>query len=312
MSLTADQVMVFAILSITLVLFVWGRIRYDLVAMAALLLVTITGLVPADQAFLGFGHPAVITVAAVLVLSRGLLNAGVVDILSRYLAKAGSRPTAQVAALAGIVILCSCFMNNVGALALLMPVAIGMSRKSGRSPSLLLMPLAFGSLIGGLVTLIGTPPNIIIALYRTETGMPAFSMFDFAPVGMGVAMAGLIFIALIGWRLTPKREAQKSPDELFEIEDYISEVIVPQGCKFIDQTIFHLTSAMEKETEASILSLTRGSKHMPAPSWYEVLRAGDILMVEAAPENLKALMDGMGLELAECRGDCMDPFAPGQ
>ncbi len=299
-----DQTLVFGILSITLVLFVWGKFRYDLVALTALLLVSVTGMVPVDQVFLGFGHPAVITVAAVLVLSRGLFNAGAVDLLSRHMAKVGTVPTMQVTALAGIVVVCSSVMNNVGALALLMPVAIWMSRKSGRSPSLLLMPLAFGSLLGGLVTLIGTPPNIIIALYRADTGLPAFRMFDFAPVGIGVAVAGLAFISLFGWRLTPKREAQSSPDELFEIENYITEVIIPEGSKFVGQTIFHLTTAMEKETEATVVSLSRGETHKPAPSWYEILEPGDVLMVEAAPEDLKALMDGLGLELAECKGDC--------
>ncbi len=302
--MTTDQALVFGILSATLVLFVWGRFRYDLVALTALLLVSVTGLVPMDQVFLGFGHPAVVTVAAVLVLSRGLFNAGAVDLLSRHMAKVGTVPTLQVTALSGLVVVCSSVMNNVGALALLMPVAIWMSRKSGRSPSLLLMPLAFGSLLGGLVTLIGTPPNIIIALYRVDTGMPAFRMFDFAPVGLGVALAGLAFISLFGWRLTPRREAQSSPDELFEIENYITEVIIPEGSKFVGQTIFHLTTAMEKETEATVVSLTRGEIHKPAPSWYEILEPGDVLMVEAAPDDLKSLMDGLGLELAECKGDC--------
>jgi di/tricarboxylate transporter len=306
MNITFDQAVVFAILSATLVLFVWGRWRYDLVAVAALLLVFIAGLVPAEQVFLGFGHPAVITVAAVLVLSRGLLNAGVVDSLSRSLARVGSRPMAQVATLTGIVVLCSGFMNNVGALALLMPVAIWMSRQSGRSPSLLLMPLAFGSLMGGLITLIGTPPNIIIAIYRAGTGAPAFGMFDFTPVGAGVALAGLVFISLLGWRLTPRRVGQSAPDELFEIDDYISEVIVPAGAKIVGQTIFHLASAMQKEAETIVVGLIRGERHIAAPSWYEVIQAGDILMVEATPDDLKALIDGMGLALAECKGDCKD------
>jgi di/tricarboxylate transporter len=309
--LSVDQTVVFAILAATLVLFVWGRWRYDLVAIAALLLVFVAGLVPAGEAFLGFGHPAVITVAAVLVLSRGLLNAGVVDSLSRHLARAGSRPTAQVATLTGVVVLCSGFMNNVGALALLMPVAIWMSRQSGRSPSLLLMPLAFGSLLGGLITLIGTPPNIIIAIYRAETGAPAFGMFDFAPVGAGVALVGVAFIALLGWRLTPRREGQSAPEELFEIADYISEVVIPEDSRFVGQTVYHLTTAMEQETEATVVDLIRGERHIPAPSWYEVLQADDILMVEAAPEDLKALIDGLGLALVECKGDCKATLGSG-
>jgi di/tricarboxylate transporter len=304
MPVTFDQTVVFVILLATLVLFVWGRWRYDLVAVAALVLVFIFGLVPADQAFLGFGHPAVITVGAVLVLSRGLLNAGVVDVLSRLLSKVGTRLTAQMATLTGAVVLCSSIMNNVGALALLMPVAIWMSRRSGRSPSLLLMPLAFGSLIGGLVTLIGTPPNIIIAAYREETGAPPFGMFDFAPVGAAVAIAGWLFITMLGWRLTPQRESRNATEDLFEIEDYISEVIVPASSRLVGKTIFDLTSKTGKGTEATVVGLARGECHIPAPSWYEEIQAGDILMVEATPEDLKALIDSTGLQLAECKGDC--------
>lgn len=304
MNLTLDQALVFSILAATLVFFVWGRWRYDLVALAALVLVYIAGLVPAAAVFEGFGHPAVITVAAVLVLSRGLLNAGVVDTLSRYLARVGTRPIAQVGTLTAIVILCSGFMNNVGALALLMPVAIWMSRQSGRSPSLLLMPLAFGSLMGGLITLIGTPPNIIIALYRAETGRPAFGMFDFAPVGAGAALAGLLFITLVGWRFTPRREGQSSPDELFQIEGYISEVSVPEDAKLVGRTIFQLTAGMKNDIEATVVALIRGERHIPAPSWYEVIQPGDILMVEATPEDLQALMEEGDLTLAECQGDC--------
>ncbi len=228
-------------------------------------MVFVAGLVPANRVFLGFGHPAVITVAAVLVISCGLLNAGVVDTMSRLLTQVGSRPIVQVATLTGIVVLLFGFMNNVGALALLMPVAIWMSRQSGRSPSLLLMPLAFGSLIGGLLTMIVTPPNIIIALYRAETGVPAFGMFDFTPVGVGVAVVGLLFISLLGWRLTPSLEGQSAPEELFEIKDYISEVIIPADSKFVGQTIFHLTSVIEKETEALVVDLIRNGRRPPPP-----------------------------------------------
>ncbi len=304
MTVTFDQIVVFVILLITLVLFVWGRWRYDIVSLGALLMVFIAGLVPADQVFLGFGHPAVITVVAVLILSRGLLNAGVVDIMSRYLTKVGNRLTVQVATLTGIVVLCSGFMNNVGALALLMPVAIWMSRQSGRSPSLMLMPLAFGSLVGGLITLIGTPPNIIIATYRAETGVAPFGMFDFTPVGLAVALGGLIFISLVGWRLTPIREGQGASEELFQIEDYISEVLVPKDSKIVGKTIYHLGLELEKETEAMVVGLVRENMHIPAPSWYEIIKAGDILVVEANSEDLKSLIEVVGLELAECKGDC--------
>ncbi len=304
MDVTFDQMVVFGILLVTLVLFVWGRWRYDLVAIAALLLVYMAGLVSSGQVFAGFGHPAVITVAAVLILSRGLMNAGVIDSMSRTLSKVGNRITVQVVTLTGIVAVSSGFMNNVGALALLMPVAIWLSRKSGRSPSVLLMPLAFGSLLGGLMTLIGTPPNIIIATYRMQEQGSAFSMFDFLPVGGGVTIAGLAFIVLFGWRLTPRREGGESSKDLFHIEDYISELVVPEKSKIVGQTIYHLTSKLGEDVEATIVGLVRQDKHIPVPSWHQIIQEGDILVVEATPDDVKAMIDILGLELAECKGDC--------
>jgi di/tricarboxylate transporter len=262
-------------------------------------LLAVAGLTPTDQIFAGFGHPAVVTVAAVLVLSRGMLNAGVVDTIAQSLGRVGNQPMIQVATLTGVVALCSGFMNNVGALALLMPVAIWMSRQSSRPPSLLLMPLAFGSLLGGTITLIGTPPNIIIAAYRAQTGAPPFGMFEFFPVGIGITLVGVLFISLLGWRLTPKREKQGTPEELFQIGDYISEVRVTEHSKVLGQTLHDLLSLMESESDVTIVGLFRGKQRHMAPSMYAVLQAGDILMVETDPESLKGMIDAAGLELAE-------------
>ncbi len=296
--MTGEQLIVFGVLAATLVLFVWNRWRYDLVALAALLACALTGVVPAEEVFAGLGHPAVISVAAVLVLSRGLLNAGVVDSVARRLMQVGERPWAQVAALTGIVALSSGFMNNVGALALFMPVAIWMSRQSGRSPSYLLMPLAFGSLLGGTLTLIGTPPNLIIAGYRAEAGEAPFGMFAFLPVGAAVTVAGVLFIALLGWRLVPRRQEQEGNGDLFEISAYLTEVRVPEGCKYAGRTLHALIGAVEDEADVQVIALIRGDERQRMPSTYEVLREGDILLVEADPDSLKALLDVTGVELA--------------
>jgi di/tricarboxylate transporter len=298
--MNTEQLIVFGVLGATLALFIWGRWRYDIVALIALLAMVISGLVPSERAFAGFGHPAVVTVAAVLVLSRGLLNAGVVDSIARYMGRVGVNPTMQVAALTGLVALCSAFMNNVGALALLMPVAVWMSRQAGRSPSLLLMPLAFGSLLGGTVTLIGTPPNIIIAAYRAETGVQPFGMFDFLPVGAGITIAGLIFITLVGWRLTPRRQENSvSKDELFKISDYIIEVRVPAESKFAGGTLHDLqVAAAADDVEMIVIGLVRGKKRQQIPSSYEVLRQDDILLIKADTESLERIIDLAGLELA--------------
>ncbi|HDS46249.1 MAG TPA: SLC13 family permease [Methanomicrobia archaeon] len=293
------QLTIFSVLAVTLVLFVWNRWRYDVVALLALLVVAIAGLVPPEEVFAGFGHPVVLTVAAVLVLSRGLINAGAVDSIARYLAQLGSRPALQVAALTGIVALFSGFINNVGALALLMPIAIWMSRRGGYSPSLLLMPLAFGSLLGGLLTLIGTPPNIIIAAYREQTGMPAFGMFDFLPVGGGVMIVGLVFITLLGWRLTPQRKEAAASDELFRISEYITELRVAENSKFADRPLYDLLALTEKEADVVVVGLVRGERWQQAPSTYEVLRQGDILVVEADSESIQRFVDLTGLTLAE-------------
>ena len=291
-----QQYIVFITLFLVLVLFVWGRWRYDLVALLALLVVTITGVVPGAEAFSGFGHPAVITVAAVLVVSRGLLNSGMVDYIVRLMARVGENPIVQLAALVVAVTVCSGFMNNIGALALFMPVAIRMARKNERSPSLFLMPLAFGSLLGGLITQVGTPPNIIISLFRAEiNGGEPFRMFDFAPVGSGVALAGVLFIILIGWRLMPRRKGQLSAGELFEIKDYITEIRVPEDSKYIGKRLRELESATD--ADVLVVGYVRGGQKLPAPSPNRVLRAGDSVIVKANAEVIQEFLDTTGLEL---------------
>lgn len=290
-----NQFIVFGVLLVALVLFIWGKWRYDIVALLALLAVTVTGVIPEAAAFAGFGHPAVITVAAILVVSRGFLNAGMVDVIAQKLARVNDNPRLQLATLTTLVTVFSAFMNNVGALALLMPVAIRMARKSGRSPSALLMPLAFGSLLGGLITLIGTPPNIIVATFRAKDGLAPFGMFDFTPVGLGVAVAGVLFIVLAGWQLVPQRQGQSSRAEMFQIDNYITEVRISAESELVGRPLRDLRS--EPDREIIVAGLIRGNERSPAPSSFEILHAGDILIVEANAEDLKALTSALKLEL---------------
>lgn len=296
----SDQWTVFLILGTTLALFIWNRLRFDIVAMLALLAVAVTGLVVPDQLFTGFGHPAVITVAAVLVISQGLVNGGVVDAVARLLGKVGRNAVLQVITLTLVVALCSGFINNVGALALLMPVAIWMSRQSGRSPSLLLMPLAFGSLLGGTITLIGTPPNIIIASYR-EAG--SFGLFDFAPVGLAITVVGIVFIGVIGWRLTPKRDDPAGGDKLFSVGEYVTELKVPEESPFAGGTLHNLLTSGGTEKSLVVLALIRGEEVSPAPSTFNVLKCGDVLLVEADTESLQEFVEQTGLVLANAVND---------
>lgn len=290
-----DQILVFGTLLAALALFIWGKWRYDMVALLALLAVTVSGVIPVEEAFAGFGHPAVITVAAILVVSRGLLNAGIVDAVTRRVAAVGTRPAVHLMTLTGLVAIFSAFMNNVGALALFMPVGIRVARRNGYSPSLLLMPLAFGSLLGGMVTLIGTPPNIIIATFRAESAGAPFAMFDFAPVGVGVAVVGVLFIGLVGWRLVPRRQAQTTLEELVQIDSYLSEVRVTAESPLAGRPLRDLAGVVE--TQAVIVALLRGDLHLAAPPSTEVLHPDDILIVEANPQDLEAMAGAARFEL---------------
>ncbi len=293
-----DQSIVFITLALVLVLFVWGRWRYDLVAVFALLVVTVTGLVPPDQAFAGFGHPAVITVAAVLIVSRALFNSGLVDLIVRLMSRAGENPQIQLTVLVAAVTVCSAFMNNVGALALFMPVAIRMARKSEVSPSLYLMPLAFGSLLGGLITQVGTPPNIIISVFRADTAVgEPFQMFDFTPVGAGIALAGFFFIVLLGWRLLPQRKGQLSPEELFEIEDYITEIKVPKKSALTGKRMRDLEESTDGDV--TVVGHVRNDQKFAAPSPHRTFKENDTLIIKANAEDLQEMLDTTGLELAD-------------
>ena len=285
--------LVFIVLGLTLVAFIWGRFRYDLVALAALLGSVMLGLVPADEAFAGFGHPAVITVAAVLVLSRGFERSGVVDVIANQVLKVGERLMLQLLVLVGTVVVLSGVMNNVGALALLLPVAMRLAREHNTSPSLLLMPLAFGSLLGGLTTLIGTPPNIIISTYRGNITGDNFGMFSFSPVGIVVALVGLAFIVLVGWRLTPKRSSQAAADDMFDTANYLVELKVTEDSKANGLTLQQLRDELEETIP--VLAVVREDNRRAGYQFHGVLREGDILLLEAGPDELKLLEDKVGL-----------------
>jgi len=292
---SADQVLVVALLGTMMAGFLWGRLRHDVIALGALMAAVLLGLVPGEQAFAGFGHPAVITVAAVLILSRGLQISGAVDWLSRTLLPARAGPMTSLAALMGLGAGLSAFMNNVGAMALLMPVAVQIAGRHDLAPGQVLMPLAFGTILGGMTTLVGTPPNLIVAGFRPEA---AFGMFDFAWVGLPVALAGIAFVVLAGWRLVPARRPEGG--EGFRTAAYLTEVRVPEGARTVGQTLRAVEDLLEP-AEAQILALVRGQTRLNAPHRGRRLRAGDVLVVEARPEGLAEALASAGLELEESR-----------
>lgn len=294
--MTLDQVIIFAVLFSALILFIWGRWRYDVVAMLALLVVAVAGLVPPDKVFAGFGHPAVITVAAVLIISHAVSDSGAVDMIGKRLGIVQNHPTLQIAALTSLTALSSGFMNNVGALALYMPLALQICQRSRRPVSEVLMPLSFGSLLGGLFTLIGTPPNVIIATYRKELSGEPFSMFDFTPVGLGVALVGVTFISLIGWRLLPApRRTAGAKGKLFEIEAWITETRLPEKSKLVGKSLRELEKL--GEGDVAILALIRGKRRLLAPGPFERLKADDLLILEGHQDALKTIVDEADLEI---------------
>ena len=294
--MAGSQVAIVAVLLAALTLFLWGRWRHDLVAMAALLACVLLGLVPVEEAFAGFGHPAVITVACVLVLGHGLQSSGAVDILAQRLLPGGVGPTASLLALLVLAAVLSGFMNNVGALALLMPIALQMAAKHQLAPGRVLMPLSFASILGGMTTLIGTPPNLIVSGYREASGLGGFAMFDFAPVGLAVALFGVLFIALLGWRWVPTHGPAASGG--FESEAYLSEVSITEGSKAANKTL-HEVEQMLDEAEAQIVGLVRHDVRVVAPGPWRRLHAGDILIVEVEPESLAKVLSSLGLHLVE-------------
>ncbi len=291
-----DQWIVFAVLAAALGMFVWDRYRYEFVALAALLVLIATGIVPPNAAFSGFGHPAVITVAAVLVISRGLTNAGAVDLIARGLGHVGKQPIVLVGTLTGVVALLSGFMNNIGALALLMPVAIRLAHERGHPPSLVLMPMAFGSLLGGLLTSIGTPPNLIVAQYRATEADAPFALFDFLPVGLGVAGVGVLFLAFIGWRWLPRRTGGGGDEIAFKLDEYVTEVRIAEESKLAGSALGRVDT--ELGDDVAIVGLVRGERQIPAHQHYERVQAGDVLIVQADAEELKSVVEKHKLELA--------------
>lgn len=294
--MTTPQMLIFAILVATMALFLWGRFRHDIVALLALMACIVGGLVPAADAFAGFGHPAVITVACVLVLSHGLQSTGAVHWLARTVLPREAGRLTSMSALMGLGALLSGFMNNVGAMALLMPIAVQVSGRLKLTPGQVLMPLSFGTILGGMTTLIGTPPNLIVSGFRAEAGFGHFAMFDFAPVGVAVALLGMAFVALIGWRLVPARNAVA--DGAFDTGSYLTEVRVPDASKAVGMTL----RAFEREIESSdaqIVGLVRNEVRMTAPHGGRRIRAADILVLEADVAALAEALSVLDITLEE-------------
>jgi di/tricarboxylate transporter len=293
--MNTDQWLLIAILAGAIALFLSGRLRHDIVALAALMAAVLAGLVPADQAFAAFGHPAVITVAAVLVLSRGLYLTGAVDLISQMLLPKDAGIGVSLAMLLGLAAGLSAFMNNVGALALLMPIAISTAQRLQLAPGQVLMPLSFATILGGMVTLVGTPPNLIVAGFRAQNGGTAFGMFDFTPVGLAVALVALAVVVLGGWRLVPART--KIQPDAFDTGAYLTEVrVLPDG-KAAQMTVGEIEAALS-QAGAQLIALVRAGVYLSAPRFSRAVHAEDVIVIEADVATLPEILQPLNLALA--------------
>lgn len=304
-----QQIFAFAILGGLIALFISDRLRYDVVALVGLLASVLCGIVPADRAFTGFGDDAVIILASALVVSRGVAGSGVAEDLvgraSPYMRSVG----AQVAVFAGSVGFMSTILKNIGSLAMMMPLALQTARRTGTSPSQLMMPMSFAALMGGIVTLVGTSPNILVSRMRQELLGQPFGMFDFAPVGIVILIAGLAFLT-IGWRLLPRR-TQGSAGSLFEIDDYTTEVRVSEGSDVAGSTVADFEAHTKGEVQVTAIVRHGFRRYAPRREW--MLIEGDILVLEGGANAFKRILESKELELvpAEDIGDdsSSDPVA---
>lgn len=284
------------ILLVAMVLFIWGRWRYDIVALFALMISVAIGAVPYTEVYRGLANPAVITVACVMIISAAIHRSGILNYFVNRISRLTQNTVLHVGSLTFITGVLSAFMNNVGALALMMPIAIKTAVSAKRSPSTLLMPIALGSAMGGLCTLIGTPPNLLISAYRQKYSGQPFSMFSYGHVGIWIGITGIIFISLIGWRLLPrKRRTPSSTDELFQMKDYISEFQITAKSPLIDKTITDFGKLIQ--ADFVVIGMIRKKQKKLVLRANQRLEANDILIIEAPANDIQKLLDVGKLEL---------------
>lgn len=305
--MTTDQLLLFVLILAILGLLLWGRFRYDLVAFSGLVVAYLIGVVPADSVFSGFGHPAVAIIALVLIISRGLSRSGAIELLSRRLISASRSLQAHVGIMSALSAALSSIMNNVAALALLMPLDMQAARRAKRSPAETLMPLSFSSILGGMITVIGTPPNIVIATFREDALGASFSMFDFAPVGIVVATAGVLFVVFIGRRFIPlERRKHDSGRELEDLKGYVAEVKVAESSKTIGKPLSGLDTLAE-EYGVSVLGLVRRGKRLPGLARDELVHKSDLVVLEGGPDAIDQFIGAAGLTFVKPRKEQEGP-----
>ena len=287
-----NQTIVYFTLIFLLIMFLWDKIRYDFVALLGLFIISITGVIPINSAFFGFSNPAVVTVVATMTISRGMQQCGLLDLIVRKLNWFGKKPISLIFPLSIFTAIASAFMNNVS---VIMPISIKLAKKRKQSPSLILMPLAYATLLGGMLTLVGSSPNIIVSSIRKESFGSSFQLFDFFKVGIVLASTGIIYISLIGWRFLPKIKSPVKLEETTKIEDYCTELLIHKDSKIVGKSLKELSESQKYQVD--VVGIIRDNSYMHHLSLTETIQLFDIIMVEADSEDLKSFIEDNNLML---------------
>jgi di/tricarboxylate transporter len=294
--MTLPQGFAFAVIIGMMVLFVWGRLRYDVVGMLALFTSVVVGIVPPEEAFKGFSDDIVIIVGSALLVSAAVARSGLVEAVLQQLGPYLTSPRKVILLLVGSVTLMAGFVKNIGALAMLMPVAFQLARRINISPSYFLMPMAFGSLLGGTMTMIGTSPNVIVSRLREDLVGEPFRMFDFTPVGLSIAAIGVVFLTF-GYTLLPaNRKGAASIDTAFSIKNYTTEVTVPEDSPYVGRTVAEVEKRGEGDVQIVTIIRERYRRFTPTANW--TLLAGDVLLLEGESGALEQVIAGGKLKIA--------------
>lgn len=302
-----DQWLVIIVIALMMAAFIWGRYRYDLVAAVALIASMVLGLVPPDKAFSGFSDDIVIIVGSALLLSGAIARSGIMDLILRRIAPDSQQPRVQLLILVLIVAFMSSFVKNIGALAIMIPIALQMARASGISPSMFLMPMSFAALLGGLMTQVGTSPNVIVSRIREEIGGKPFAMFDYTPLGLSLTLVGVVFL-VVCYKLLPERQrSERDLNEAVAIKNYMTEAKVTPQTLTVGRSVRDLQKLASGRAMIIAILSDKGKYRKPLPD--TVLKTGDLLIVEGEQEALDRIVSQGKLKLTVQRAQTTEPGA---
>ena len=293
----SDQNVLVVTICVLVGLLIWGRWRYDAVTLVALATLVLFDVIPINSAFSGFGHPAVIIVALVLLISRGLQESGFVGLIGGQLSKIPLSENQFLLVILVTAAALSSFMNNIGAMAILLPVTIAVCQQNSWNPPKFLMPLAFASILGGMNTMIGTPPNIIISQYRETYTGTSFNFFDFSFVGVAVSLLGVVFIAFLGYRLVKVRQEAGDEIKLIDLKNYLFEVRVKKDSKAIGKRLSEIKKVAGPETE--VLGIVNESGAVSKVSMVTKFAHNQVLVIKTSPDDISRLQSDLDLEISE-------------